>query len=321
MVIVISNRNINEGATNESLFGEGTNTKGIDEIRLAKAIFDEEQKQWALELIPESTPIETFRDRPSYKLFEEIIEGIKEQTYKSDWVFYIHGFNQSFKKTLDASYEITQKYKVEVIVFSWASNPGGIVTAEYQRARQAAKASANAIDRALEFLGDYLRKRPQEEIEQCNVRLNLLIHSLGNYLVEQFVRSPVFSSDTRIFDNIIFHQADVDNQRHKFWMDRVQYGRRLYITINENDRVLKGSDLINPARLGNTSEDLTSKRAIYMDFTDGDDVGREHNFFTGEHGNKTIEQFFQRVLTSRRGELIQGFQKQGQNNVFYLQGK
>ena len=104
-------------------------------------------------------------------------------------------------------------------------------------------------------------------------------------------------------------------------MDRVLFGRRLYITINDNDRVLKGSDLINPARLGNTSEDLTSKRAIYMDFTDGDDVGREHYFFTGDHGNKTIEQFFQRVLTSRRGELIQGFQKQGQNNVFYLQGK
>ncbi|MEM9807093.1 MAG: alpha/beta hydrolase [Cyanobacteria bacterium P01_D01_bin.56] len=320
MVIVISNRNVNEGATNESLFGERTNTKGIDEIRLAKATFNEGQKQWTLELIPEpATP--TSENRPSRALFQEVIQGIKAQQYKSDWVFYIHGFNQSFKKTLDASYEIAQKYKVEVIVFSWAANPGGWVNAEYRRARQAAKASANAIDRTLEFLGDYLRERPQEEIEQCNVRLNLLIHSLGNYLVEQFVRSPVFSGETRIFDNIIFHQADVDNRRHKFWMNRVQYGRRLYITINENDRVLKGSDLINPARLGNTSEDLTSERAIYIDFTDGDNVGREHNFFIGNHGNKTIEQFFQRVLTSRRGELIQGFQKQGQNNVFYLQGE
>ncbi|MEM8614149.1 MAG: alpha/beta hydrolase [Cyanobacteria bacterium P01_H01_bin.105] len=320
MVIVISNRNINEGATDDSLFGEGTNTRGIDEIRLAKATFDENQKQWTVELIPEPA-IPTDENRPSRAVFQEIIQGIKEKKYKSDWVFYIHGFNQSFKKTLDASYEIAQKYKVEVIVFSWAANPGGFVTAEYRRARQAAKASANAIDRALEFLGAYLRERPQEEIEQCNVRLNLLIHSLGNYLVEQFVRDPVFSGGTRIFDNIVFHQADVDNQRHQFWIDRVQHGRRLYVTVNENDRVLKGSDLINPARLGNTSEDLTSKRAIYIDFTDGDNVGREHNFFTGNHGNKTIEQFFQRVLTSRRGELIQGFQKQGQNNVFYLQGE
>lgn len=320
MVIVISNRNVNEGATDESLFGESTNTKGIDEIRLAKATFDKTQQRWALDLIPEpATP--NAENRPSKRLFQEVIQGIKETTYKSDWVFYIHGFNQSFKKTLDASYEIAQKYNVEVIVFSWAANPGGIVTAEYRRARQAAKASANAIDRALEFLGSYLRERPQAEIEQCNVRLNLLIHSLGNYLVEQFVRSPVFSGETRIFDNIIFHQADVDNRLHEFWMNQVQYGRRLYITINENDRVLKASDLINPARLGNTSEGLTSKRAIYIDFTDGDNVGREHNFFTGDHGNKTIEQFFQHVLTSRRGELVKGFEKTDQPNLFHLQGR
>ncbi|NEZ65169.1 alpha/beta hydrolase [Leptolyngbyaceae cyanobacterium CCMR0082] len=318
MVIVISNRNVNEGSTDESLFGEDTNAKGIDEIRLAKATLDERSKRWNLELIPEpATP--TAENRPSRALFQEVIQGIKDKNYKSNWVFYIHGFNQSFKKTLDASYEIAQKYKVEVIVFSWAANPGGFVTAEYRRARQAAKASSNAIDRALEFLGAYLLDRPQEEIENCNVRLNLLIHSLGNYLVEQFVRSPVFSGETRIFDNIIFHQADVDNRLHKFWMDRVQYGRRLYITINENDRVLKGSDLINPARLGNTSEDLESKRAIYIDFTDGDNVGREHNFFTGNHGNRTIEQFFQRVLTSKRGELVEGFKKKDQETtVFYL---
>ena len=317
MVIVISNREVREGATDDSLFGEKSNVKGLDEIRLAEAKFNPTQNKWALTLLPEPDKL-TPDTLPSRQLFKTVIKGIKEQKFKSDWVFFIHGFNQSFRKTIDTSYQISQKYGVEVIVFSWTSNPGGFVNAEYQRALQAAKASSNAIDRALETIGRYLRERSRAEIEACDIRFNLLAHSLGNYVIEQFVRNPIFSGETRIFDNIIFHQADVDNRRHRFWLDRVEHGRRLYVTINENDSVLKASDLINPARLGNTSENLMSNRAIYVDFTNGDGVGREHNFFLGDHGNEVIKQFFQYVLTGRRGELVEGLKTEAQSNVFYV---
>lgn len=317
MVIVISNRAVREGKTDDSLFGEKSNAKGLDEIRLATADYDAGNDRWSLELLAEPDGL-TPANLPSRKLFKQIIKGVKAKQYKSDWVFFIHGFNQSFRKTIDAGYRISQKYGVEVIVFSWTSNPGGFVNAEYQRALQAAKASSNAVDRALETLGKYLRERSRAEIETCEIRFNLLAHSLGNYVVEQFVRNPIFSGETRIFDNVIFHQADVDNRRHRFWLDRVEHGRRLYVTINENDSVLKASDLINPARLGNTSENLTSTRAIYMDFTNGEGVQREHDFFLGNHGNKMIERFFQQVLTGRRGELVTGFKQKGQSQIFYL---
>ena len=317
MIIVISNREINEGATDDTLFGEGPNAKGLDEVRLATAEYNEAQRQWILNLLPEPDGL-TSDNLPSRQLFKDVLQGIKEGRYKSDWVFYIHGFNQSFRQSIEASREIAQKYGVDVIVFSWVANPGGFVTSEYARARQAAKASANAVDHALEKLGTYLFERTREEIEACDVRFNLLIHSLGNYLVEQFVRAPVFSGETRIFDNVIFHQADVDHKTHTEWIDRVEYGRRLYITINENDRILKASDVINPARLGNTAENLTSSRAIYMDFTNGKGVRREHNFFIGDHGNQTIEQFFQQVLTSQRGEVVEGFEYNNVANAYIL---
>ena len=317
MIIIISNREVKEGSTDESLFGEKSNPRGVDEVRLAEGEYNESRKQWILKLLPEPDAL-TPENLPSRQLFKRIIQGIKDKKYKSDWVFYIHGFNESFKKTIDTGYEISQKYGVEVIVFSWASNPGGFVNVEYQRAVQAAKASSNAIDHAFEKLGKYLRERSRAEIEACDITVNLLAHSLGNYIIEQFVRNPVFSGETRIFDNIIFHQADVDNRRHKWWLDRVEHGRRLYVTINENDGTLKASDLINPARLGNTSENLTSTRAIYMDFTNGEGVKREHDFCTGNHGNKVIEHFFQQVLTGRRGELIDGFKRKDQTNIFYL---
>ena len=191
MIIVISNRAINEGTTDDSLFGEGPNAKGLDEVRLAMADYNESNKEWTLDLLPEPDTL-TAENLPSRKLFKDVLKGIKEQRYKSDWVFYVHGFDQSFRQTLDASHQIAQRYAVDVIVVSWVANPGGFVKSEYNRARQAAKASANAIDHAIEKIGNYLKERTRSEIEACEVRLNLLVHSLGNYLLEQFVRNPIF---------------------------------------------------------------------------------------------------------------------------------
>ena len=96
MIIVISNREINEGATDDTLLGEGPNAKGLDEVRLATAEYNEAQRQWILNLLPEPDGL-TSDNLPSRQLFKDVLQGIKEDRYKSDWVFYIHGFNQSFR--------------------------------------------------------------------------------------------------------------------------------------------------------------------------------------------------------------------------------
>ncbi|MEM7772289.1 MAG: alpha/beta hydrolase [Cyanobacteria bacterium P01_A01_bin.37] len=320
MIIVISNREVNVGAANDArLFGEGSNAKGLDEVRLATATKDETEKtkdQWTLELLPEPDTL-TPETLPSRQLFEKIVQKTKDGELTSEWVFYIHGYNQSFRKTLEASWDLEQTYGVNVIVFSWVANPGGFVLSEYKKARQAAKASSNAVDHSLEQLGTYLTGFI-EELEDLDVGISLLVHSLGNFLVEQFVRSPVFSGETRIFENVIFHQPDVDHANHTEWIDRVVYGRRIYVTLNANDGVLGFSDIINPDRLGNTVRELNSKRVTYVDFTGGDNVRRRHNFFTGKQKNPVIKEFFKLVLTGQQGELIDGFQRVSTPNRYTL---
>ncbi len=316
MIIVISNREVNENATDHTLFGETANVNGLDEIRLATASFSDVSQSWSLSLIPEVSRGEG--ERPSQRLFDQVMGEIKAGRRRKNWVFYIHGFNQSILDNLNACREIQSLYDVDVITFSWPSNPGGIVTREYRRARQAARASSNALDRTLEILGRYLANRPLEDMRNCQISLNLLIHSLGNYLVENFVRDPVFSNETRIFDNVIFHQADVDNRNHAQWIDRIQHGRRIYITLNESDSVLKASDIINPGRLGNTLEGLNSTRAIYFDFSNGDNVGRSHNFFDGQIENSTIKAIFERLLNGQRGEDIPGLTLDPSINAFRI---
>ena len=317
MIVVISNRNVNEAANDDRVFGEQPNAKGLDEIRVATAIYTAEN-QWLVNLLPEPDNLEV-SNVPSRQLFEQILTDIKTGVRQSNWVFYIHGFNQSFRSSLDACQEISQAYGVDVINFSWPSNPGGFVTDEYKQARQAAKASSNALDRTLEKLANYLTNRTFEEISNCTISLNLLIHSLGNYLVENFVREPIFSDEIGIFDNIIFHQADVDNRGHHEWIDKIEYGKRLYATINENDSALKASNAINRARLGNTASLLNSERMTYIDFTDAKNVNNKHGLFRGVPDNETLNQFFQMVFTGKRGETASGFVYNQRMNTFRIQ--
>ena len=129
-----------------------------------------------------------------------------------DGVFYIHGFNKPFIESLSQAEDIKDRYGVGVTVFSWPSNPGGFITSEYRQAQAIARDSVMAIDRAFERLGRFYRELPDES---CNCSMNLLVHSLGNFLFEHFIRSPVFSSETRMFDNIVLNSADVDSERRR----------------------------------------------------------------------------------------------------------
>jgi esterase/lipase superfamily enzyme len=318
MLIVVTNRSINQdNPTDETLFGETPNKEGIDEIRLATATYDASTKRWSVKLRTEPDDLRG-KVPPSQQLFNEVLTGIKVGTHKKTWVFFIHGFNQSFAKGLEAGWQLSQLYDVGVILFSWPSNPGGFVTDEYRRARQAAKASANALDRTLDKLGSYLLNRPYEEIQQCPVSLNLMAHSLGNFMLESVAREPIFIPNVSLFKNLIIHQADVDNRLHQYWIDRVDYGTRIYVTINEEDLVLKASDLINPNRLGNTVKGLNGDRPIYVDFTDGSGVGGAHNLFTEVQDNPAVVNFCRRVLHGQRGEVVPGFEFNDRVNAFQL---
>ncbi|NJN88739.1 MAG: alpha/beta hydrolase [Leptolyngbyaceae cyanobacterium SL_7_1] len=253
-------------------------------------------------------------------LFNRVVAEIDSGKLRRDWLFYIHGFNLSFKGNLAECRRIQAKYNVNIIAFSWPSNQGGFARDEYRDARQAAKASSFALDRTLEKLGGYLleradRLRDEPDTPGCKLSLNLISYSLGSYLMESYIRQPIFSSETRIFDNVIFLQSDVDSKAHGDWIDRID-SRRIYATINERDSILKISTIINPPRLGNTAENLIALRPIYLDFTDAPRVGMTHNLLLDVQGNQVVDRVFQRLLSGGRGELVKGLVYDPRLNAF-----
>lgn len=320
LIVIISNRSVETSADDHTVFGDKANAKGLHELRVATAVYDEVERRWRVELLREQKRDIAAGRPPSKQLFNNVLSQIADGSLSEHWVFFVHGFNQSFLENLEKCREIERLYGVNVLAFSWPSNQGGIITNEYQKARGAAKQSSSALDRALEKLADNLKTRPFRA--DCNVQLTLMVYSLGAYLLENYIRSPVFAGETEIFNNVVLTQADVDAETHASWIDSMSVGKRLYVTINEFDQVLKWSDLPNPPRLGNSVDFLNSRRAIYFDFTDGRNVGDTHGiFYKTVKKNTVVRNIFHAALRGRRPERLSGIEFNASINAFELSDK
>ena len=221
-ITIVTNRNVIEGATDDTLFGDEFNRKGPCELRIAKA--DYAAGKWQISLVDEPASLDE-TTLPSRLVFDEVRKNLIDRGRHC--VVFCHAFNQSFATGLKKCKEIQDTYGVEVIGFSWPSNTGGHALSEYEAAKASTRLSINALDRMLQKLSSYLGAYL---LEDCGLSFNLLAHGTSVSMLESVVQLPVFSRRARIFDNVILHQADVDNPSHNKWIDRARIGKRIYIT-------------------------------------------------------------------------------------------
>jgi esterase/lipase superfamily enzyme len=322
-MLVITNRYVNEkifhdGIGNQNAFGEQVNQKGPNEIRLAHAT--KKEKDWEVQLISEPKNLTT-ENAPSRTEYRRIVKKCLNEG--KHCLFFVHGFNKTFLDTLEQGWFLERRYGIEVVLFSWSSNPGGLLprvpvsVSEYRKSRRIAQASFGALDSAFEKLGRYIQEEPfdKEALVNCPITLNLMTYSLGNYLFQNYVVSNDYAAETKIFTNVVLCQADVDGMGHVSWVDKIVAGQRVYITINENDKVLGWSESVNNSRLGRTLSKLNSINAIYIDFTSGKDVGNKHQLW-GEVENVVTKSFFKAIFDGKRGENVSGLTYDGRVNAF-----
>lgn len=311
-------------ASNRSLqddwFGEEGNAKGLGEVRVARAA--KKQNKWVVDILEEQQNLDPVA-LPSRLLFNEYLSELREN--EQDCVLYVHGFNTSFEESLDDAWDIHKTYKIGVVLFSWPSNPGGLVKREYKRARRAAEASSPAFDSTLDKLGSYLEldlgeRSEFDEDELCAISLNAMCFSQGNYLLQRYIESTYFDGETRLFTNVVLMQADVDSAGHEEWTAERGAFRRLYVTINENDRVLNKSEYLNPTRLGHTTQGLVARAVRYVDFTDTPNVKRKHGFFKSKKNGaqSNVRKFFTHALQGRLPERELALARDPQTTAFVV---
>ncbi|OSM06927.1 alpha/beta hydrolase [Magnetofaba australis] len=321
MVIVVSNRNV-EREGNDGWFGEELGESNGHNLRVG--VINGDADSWSMQLLPDSSDPAS---SPSRSLFEGSQTAIQNAQVKLAggesltageralfrWVFFAHGFNTSFEESVKTCLKMAKRYTVNVILFSWPSNPGPQFLlakyAEYKKAALNARLSSLAFDRALTTLGLYWRTLRQAG---CEADISMMTYSQGNYLLEQYIRSNHHDADeTNIFKNIVLCSADVDYDRHGDWVPLLTPRGQVYVTINEYDSVLNISDKVNPKRLGQMSRCAgQSEAAIYVDFTDTPKVGATHRMYeTAAKKHTGVKAFFQAALTGKPAHRVKGLQR------------
>jgi len=322
---LITNRVINKG-DDLSIFGDTPSPLGPNELRIVEArekngkwatntLDDKLTLQEVKQLKTKyHLNIDTTKDyygslRVACDLFEQA------QTERKSILFFVHGYNNDVADVLKTATQIEKLYNVIVVPFTWPANGGGCIsgTASYLSDKSDARISAGAFNRFIGkvhyyhcLLSEASLAKIQNKVsakhhdnptaaaalyselvnKSCALKISLLCHSMGNYLLKHALMPRENAVSDLVFDNICLVSADTNNEDHASWVGKLDVRKRLYITINEDDAALKASR-IKPgkqqlARLGHYIKRLNSDNAIYIDVTQAKAVGSEHSYFKGE---------------------------------------
>jgi len=286
----------------------------------------------------------------SLKVACELFE--RARTEKKSILFFVHGYNNDVRDVIKAALEIERLYDVIVVPFTWPANGGGVIsgTASYLSDKGDARASAGALNRVVGKIQAYhllltaarsaqLRQQADDRhsdnrqkanelfsrliANDCPVTINLLCHSMGNYVFKHTLKTSDNATSKLVFDNICLVAADTNNKRHADWVGQLDVRKRVNIVINENDGALKASR-IKPgqeqlARLGHYTRELVSPNAHYIDITDADRVGSEHTYFKGDAvRNKALKEMFRLMFNGHPVEQMDELEYRADNNSYRL---
>lgn len=267
---------------------------------------------------------------------------------KKSILFFIHGYNNDVEDVIKAAIEIEKHHNVIVVPFTWPANGGGPIsgTASYLSDKADARASSGALNRAVGKIQQFhhlltaARKQQLEALavkefpnnkqaayshfvtlmeNECDVTLNLLCHSMGNYVFKNTFKTSDNVTSKLVFDNICLVAADTNSKKHAEWVGQLDVRCRVNVVINEKDSALKASRL-KPgdeqlARLGHYTKKLNSPNAHYIDVTGEDHVGSEHTYFKGDAmKNTALKELFTEMFNGRP---VEGLLKYHPDNNSY----
>jgi esterase/lipase superfamily enzyme len=257
-------------------------------------------------------------------------------------LFFVHGYNNDVKDVVKAAEEIEKRYNLIVVPFTWPANGGGVIsgTASYLSDKADARLSSAALNRVVGKIKAYhemLTRATREDLMEqararhpnnpqaarelfttlqrkaCGVRLSLLCHSMGNYVLKHTLTSSDRVTDQLVFDNICLVAADTNNEDHREWVGQLDVRNRCYVVINENDAALAASR-VKPgekqlARLGHYLRKLNSPNARYIDVTNVDHVDTDHTYFKGTavQRNAKLNNLFELMFNGEQVEELTSY--------------
>lgn len=328
----VTNRNVLDVPVNG--FGTSFNAKSPAELRFGTVTVDaganvfrstaeveaylhealaDGHRPWKLQVYPDpvdATDADSRKQAGSRLLFEELKGHMK--TKARDTMVYVHGFNTTFDKAIVSGiamqwYLRTQAHRTStdganVTVFSWPSN-GRLL--EYFADRDDAAHSGTAFARAFVKLREFVGELTGAD--QCNRRLHLLAHSMGNFVLERALPAIRYRGQgsrlPQLFDEVLLvaPDVDVDAFEHTHKLGRLpDLAKRVSLYVHSRDKALWTSDKTkgNPDRLG---RDGPANRTRVVDKVDVVDLTGDVTSDRFSHNYQTDHVFLDDVANTLAG--------------------
>lgn len=259
--------------------------------------------------------------RMSYPYTPEGVRTAVSRTYETilskkgpkSLVVFIHGRGKYPEKAYgtdrqdgqDILRRIESEYGAKVLMFHWPSwlAPWGYPS------RNAEESGAHLRP----LLDALCRYRQQNPAKAGEVKTTLLIHSMGAQVLKRFLTGydGGFASGPPLFDSVVLNAPDVDLVGHRNWLDRIDFARDVYVTVNPGrDELLKFSYyLLGTPRLGRslTREDGTAEslagRAAYVDVSA---AGVNHDYYIGRGRPENLAAFYRNVIGNTGVDPLKG---------------
>ena len=297
MILLFSNRQVDLNQQGAALFLPCENPIGGADVLLATADSGT-GGDWRVNLVPSPPQGNWNGCGPSCALLADLVRRMKagehddhpgglryDPTNKTyNWIFLVPGYSSTARSGLQQARQLEEEYQANVMLFSWPADPPAITgdpVRAYRQAQAAARVSAIQLDQTLEGLNQFFASPLRQGANPVGFRFCLLMHSLGTYVFESYVRDPIYGGETDMFDTIVLHQPDISQPRLHDWIAKIRFRDSLYLSYNTYDAVLRLSMLINDVRAGIAGGCDPHKMLTFIDFTHGRHIAANHFMFTG----------------------------------------
>lgn len=228
-----------------------------------------DRKQPAMTFFTATYAADTFRLAQTHS-YASLIDAIPlEQAV----LLYVNGNGKSLQQNIDRGIALSKRFGVSVIVFDWPTNNLSLRKSRWY----AGKVSGN-LATIIQLTAGYFEQTPNG-----GPTISILFHSLANQALKKMVINGQSNSLAHdIVDNMVLNAAAVNKRNHAEWLDSIHFARNILITINSEDRPLKGASFfLGAQQLGALDEGPLSTEARYINFTPI--AGEAHSYFMGKN--------------------------------------
>lgn len=234
-----------------------------------------------------------------YASLEELLN--LKSSFKNLVVF-TEGLGKTFTSGVDRATKLMRTYEVDEIFFDWPTDR------PYMKPGKNIKVTCNVAPKVavpyVRFLEEFQIYKISHP-EKFKV-VTLFFHSMGNLLLMYNLQNDRFKNiDPNLINTVILNAACVNQTRHKEWLDKLTFANRIYLTINDRDRNLRGASIIfGDHQLGEKPKKEFCKKAKYINFSNI--LSKEHNYFLMTEVLKEkpyLQQFYANIFEDKVPEL------------------